>query len=114
MARLRKGVNDLATVNPQLAEEWDFDRNGGLTPSDVTAGSTRKVWWIEKKCGHSFTGLISNRNKGRGCSVCAGKQIVEGINDLASQNPVLAEEWDYERNNGFKPSEVAPNSNKKV
>lgn len=114
MAKLIKGVNDLATMYPQLASEWDYDKNEGLTPSDVTAGSTRKVWWIGIKCGHRFHSKISDRRRGNGCSVCAGKQIMAGVNDLASQRPDLAEEWDYEQNDDLHPSNVAPNSNKKV
>ena len=30
------GVNDLMTVNPKLANEWDYDLNGELTPSIAT------------------------------------------------------------------------------
>ena len=39
---LVKGYNDLATTHPELAAEWDYDRNGELRPSDVLAGSTRQ------------------------------------------------------------------------
>ena len=39
------GFNDLATVNPQLAAQWDTERNGKLTPRQVSAGSGKKVWW---------------------------------------------------------------------
>lgn len=38
MAKLINEVNDLATVNPELAKEWHFTKNGNLRPSDVTAG----------------------------------------------------------------------------
>ena len=40
---LEKGVNDLATKAPGLIEEWDYEKNKPLTPSDVAAGSSRKV-----------------------------------------------------------------------
>lgn len=42
---LIKTKTDLATTNPRLAEEWDYERNGSLFPSDVMAGSSRVVWW---------------------------------------------------------------------
>lgn len=38
MAKLQVGINDLATVNPELAKEWDYEKNGKnypLTPMDV-------------------------------------------------------------------------------
>lgn len=38
-----KGENDLATVNPKLADEWDYIGNGDVTPSMVTVGSNKKV-----------------------------------------------------------------------
>ena len=42
-----KGKNDLQTVNPNLANEWNYEKNCGLTPMDVTPNSNRKVReWI--------------------------------------------------------------------
>ena len=55
--------------NPNLATEWNYDKNNDLTPRDVTPNSHKKVWW---KCseGHEWQAIIKNRNKGRGCSQC--------------------------------------------
>jgi peptidoglycan hydrolase-like protein with peptidoglycan-binding domain len=36
----------LASTYPELAEQWNYERNGALTPWDVTIGSGRKVRWI--------------------------------------------------------------------
>ena len=36
------GENDLATVDPELAQEWDTARNGKLTPQDVLPGTEKK------------------------------------------------------------------------
>ena len=38
-------VNDFETTNPQLALEWDTEKNLPLTSKDVKAGSHTKVWW---------------------------------------------------------------------
>lgn len=40
--------------------------------------------------------------------------IIAGFNDLETLTPWIAENWDYERNHGLKPSEVMPYSNRKV
>lgn len=40
-----RGYNDLATVRPDVAAQWDYQKNYPLTPSDVSYGSTKKVWW---------------------------------------------------------------------
>lgn len=42
------GVNDLATLNPDLASKWDYQKNGDLTPSQVLANSHKPYWFIEK------------------------------------------------------------------
>ena len=108
-----KGKNDLQTVNPALAKEWNYDKNNGLTPTDVLPSSNKKVWW---KCGkgHEWKAMIRSRSDGRGCPYCSGRHAVSGINDLQTVNPALATEWNYERNSGLMPMDVLPNSNKKV
>ena len=108
-----KGKNDLQTVNPALAKEWNYHKNNGLTPTDVLPSSNKKVWW---KCGkgHEWQAMIRSRNDGRGCPYCSGRHAVNGKNDLQTVNPVLATEWNYERNCGLMPMDVLPNSNKKV
>ena len=65
-----KGENDLQTVNPTLANEWNYEKNDGLTPLDVRPSSGKKVWW---KCreGHEWQATINHRNNGNGCPICA-------------------------------------------
>ena len=36
----------LAERNPDLSRQWNFLKNDGLTPYDVSLGSGKKVWWI--------------------------------------------------------------------
>ena len=68
--KVLKGENDLQTVNPTLANEWNYEKNIGLTPADVTPNSHLKAWW---KCsqGHEWQATICNRNGGNGCPICA-------------------------------------------
>ena len=108
-----KGFNDLQTINPTLANEWNYERNNGLTPVDVMPNSDIKVWWKCNK-GHEWQASIADRNSGRGCPYCAGKRILKGYNDLQTLNPTLASEWNYEKNNGLTPADVTPNSHKTV
>ncbi len=106
------GFNDFASRNPGLVEEFDIERNGGLLPTEITAKSLKKVWW---KCslGHSWEISPSVRTKGNGCPVCSNYQIVQGFNDLESQNPTIALEWDSKLNGKVKASEVYFDSTKK-
>lgn len=107
------GYNDLQTINPALAREWDYEKNGTLKPDVFTANSGKKAWW---KCsnGHSWQATIDHRNKGRGCPYCAGRYVISGKNDLQTRNPVLASEWNQAKNRDLTPTDVLPNTNKKV
>ena len=108
-----KGENDLQTINPILAKEWNFEKNNGLTPSDVMPNSDKKVWW---KCnnGHEWQASIRSRNIGSGCPYCANQRVMTGYNDLQTVNPILAKEWNNDRNDKLTPLDVLPNSHKKV
>ena len=108
---LLPGFNDLATVKPELVSEWDYDRNTDMTPDTVSAGTSRKAWW---KCdkGHGWRASIVSRVGGNNCPVCAGKMVIKGVNDLESINPLLAGEWDFERNS-VTPDSVTAGSSKK-
>lgn len=70
MAKLIVGQNDLATVTPDLAAEWHSTMNGSLLPSQITYGSSKRVWWLGK-CGHEWEAVISRRSgRGDGCPLC--------------------------------------------
>jgi hypothetical protein len=108
------GETDFATVHPELLSEWDFEKNGNLRPEDFTVGSHKKIWWL---CayGHSWKTQIYHRHIGCGCQICAkladNHPVVVGVTDLAAVNPMVASEWDYERNGDLTPQDVLPNSN---
>ena len=111
--KVLKGSNDLQTVNPILAKEWNYEKNKGFTPADVMPNSVKKVWW---KCnqGHEWEAAIGSRNSGNGCPYCSGRFAIKGKNDLQTINPHLAKEWNYEKNNGLTPANFLPNSGKTV
>ncbi len=111
--KVLKGYNDLQTVNPKLAKEWNYEKNNRLTPDDVMPNSIKKVWWKCSK-GHEWQATIGSRNGGNGCPYCSGRFAIKGKSDLQTINPHLAKEWNYEKNNGLTPMDVMPNSGKKV
>ena len=107
------GENDLATTQPELARQWDAEKNSFPTPTQVTAGSRKKVWWRCEK-GHSWNAAVSSRVNGCDCPVCAGKVIVAGENDLASAFPQIAAQWHPTKNGAVTPEICAPARNRKV
>ena len=106
------GYNDLQTKYPDLALEWDYDKNKDLLPTSVMPRSGKKAWWICDK-GHEWEARICTRAAGQGCPYCIGKQVLEGFNDLSTTNPELSLEWNFEKNT-LLPTMVSRGSNKKV
>lgn len=115
------GVDDLCTLNPQVASEWLASRNSGLNILDYVAGSAQIVWWKCSVCGHEWKAAIRARYQRRtGCPHCApakgGRSRV--LTELKRKggfcNSELLRDWDWERNNPRQPSEYTPCSNSKV
>ncbi len=101
----------LAATHPQVAAEWDPDRNGDRTPATVAAGSKAVAWW---RCaaGHRWRGQIGGRtSRNSPCPFCSGRRATPATS-LAAIDPVLAAEWDPDRNGDLTPAGVRPFSNK--
>jgi len=107
--RLYKGFNDLASNYPDLAVEWS-DKNAPKLPDEVFPKSRENVWWKCRVCGYEWRSVINTRVKGSGCPVCDEKVIGKGINDLATTDPDILAEWDYERNYSISPERISRNS----
>ncbi len=117
-----KNKKSLQETHPHLAAEWHPTKNDNLTPNDVTAGSNKKVWWIQhhknpitdKNYNFEWQATVSSRVKGIGCPYLSGKAIWLGFNDLATTHPKLAAEWHPTKNGSLTPNDVTAGSNKKV
>lgn len=113
MRKAIEAAKSLAVIMPELAKQWHPQKNGELTPFDVTKGSNKKVWWACSTCNYEWEAMINNRSKGRGCPACAG-QVTTKSNNLKSKEPKLAKEWHSTRNGVLTPSDVTSGSGKKV
>ena len=96
-------TGSLASVHPELIPEWS-EKNLPLTPDKITFGSNKRVWW-KGACGHEWETSVKARSKGEKCPICSGARVIEGINDLATLKPLLAQEWS--KKNKLKPTEVS-------
>ena len=111
--RVLIGFNDLLTTNPEVVAEWDYEKNGDLKPTDVTKGSNKKVWWKCEK-GHEWKALISQRSAlNTQCPYCSGYKVIKGENDFLTLYPLIAKEWDYEKNGDIGPEDIKAHSGKK-
>jgi|GEM_PF-964757 len=83
--------NSLASLRPDIANQWHPTKNGDLSPDKVSCGSDIKAWWIcNNDSSHIWESTISNRNTGRNCPYCSGKKVLKGFNDMWTTNPRLA------------------------
>jgi len=98
--------NNLEKLYPEIANEWHPTKNGNLKPSNVTAKSHTKVWWLCKN-GHEWKAKIGNRSIGRGCHICSGK-IPTPTHNLAHIHPELVKDWHHD--NDLDPYEITPRS----
>ncbi len=102
--------SSLAAAHPEVAADWDPNRNENRTPDTVAAGSTALAWW---RCpaGHSWKAQIASRTTGGcGCPYCAGRRATPATS-LAATHPALAKQWDRTRNGDLTPAAVRPGSN---
>lgn len=108
----------IAEKFPNIASEWDYEKNGNLTPDKVPVGSHKDAYWICPTCGQSYKSRICNRTapsrqkKTSLCPICLGRTIIPGFNSLKAKFPNLVDkEWDYDLNN-VDPDTIAPHTNK--
>lgn len=60
---------------PEIAAEWNYEKNGTLRPEDVTGGCDKKVWW-KCKNGHEWQARIYSRTgkQKTKCPICWEKR----------------------------------------
>jgi hypothetical protein len=112
--------HSLSQTHPQIAAEWDAERNAPLSPCNVTAGSKQTACW---KCpkGHAYEVSIYTRVRTRGCKICnqpihadkARKTKLAKGRSLQQARPDLLSQWNYERND-LGPSDVSEKSHKAI
>ena len=109
----------LATTHPDIADEWHATMNGSLTPDQILAGSTKKVWWqcSEGEDHYWRTSPNSRTNKNhahpRGCPVCSGHEVRPSTS-LAVRRPKWAKQWHPKKNGTLSPDEIYFHSRRKV
>ena len=89
-AHVEHGVNDLASVAPDIASQLHPTLNGDLKATGIAAASSHRVWW---KCAknHPFIATPANRTlTGAGCGVCLNRTLISGVNDFATLHPFMA------------------------
>ncbi len=104
---------DLQSLYSDIAEQWHPSKNADHRPEEYLPGSHVSVWW---RCaeGHEWRATIKSRTEGNGCPICANRVVIDGVNDLATCYPTLADQWHPTKNGMLKPMQVAAKSERKV
>lgn len=120
--RVLVGYNDLKTLFPKLAQEWDYNENK-IDINSVVIGSARQIHWICSKCSYKWsTSMRSRTQRAAGCPQCAiqaraPKRIAAFVaKNGAITDPILLADWDHEKNEKLHlfPDKLTSHSNKKV
>lgn len=109
--KLTKEIS-FASQYPEISKEWNFEKNNGLSPSDVFGKSKKIVWW---KCsnGHEWETAVYRRANGGLCPYCLGKRACHD-NSLGYKFPELAKEWHPTLNGSLTPYNCTYGSKRKV
>lgn len=109
-----RSLPSLEKHSPDLAMQWHPFKNGDLKPSNISAGSSKKVWWVcPSYSEHEWQATLANRRKGRGCPYCA-KTIVNPQDTLLARFPNIAKQWHPTKNGELKPSNIGYGSARTV
>lgn len=119
--------NSLANKRHDIAKEWNYEKNDGLEPEDVSYGSTKNVWWTCEECECEYQAVINYRC--RGSSVCphckeekthSPKKVIprkiksESANSLRERYPNVADEWHPTKNGDLTPEKITYGSELRV
>lgn len=115
----------LALTSPELAAEWNSERNS-VTPRDVIGGSLTKIWWNCPEGHEPYLAAVTHRyHGGTGCPRCSREKVRTHLarfrytgprpgTSLGDLHPEVIETWDAERNEGMTVFDVAPSSHRKA
>lgn len=109
--------NSLAETHPDIAAQWDTEKNGALSPYNFTHGSKYRAFWLCQN-GHSHRLTINAKatlfgSGTKGCKYCSGRTRTPE-NCLLTTHPDVAKDWDDSRNGRLTPRDVGKGSEKLV
>jgi hypothetical protein len=105
----------LSSTHPDLVALWHPTKNEALTPSLVSAGTHKKVWW---QCpagpDHEWQATVRDRvRRGDGCPFCSGRRATAETS-LVATHPELVSQWHPTKNGDLTPDLVSAGSGRRV
>ena len=105
----------LKHLYPQIAQEFNEEKNSEIDVELIGARSHKKIWWQCAK-GHDFKAAISNRtqpNKPGNCPICSGRTI-DKTNNLKARFPEIYKQLHPTKNPNVDIDSISPGSQIKL
>lgn len=106
---------------PEILDWWDSEKNDGADPAKITAGSHHKFFFKCPKCGEEmhremYHFLIKQKDGTYTVPVCqkCTPTMPKHRVSLIDAVPDIEKYWDYEKNEGKKPSDFSKAASVKV
>lgn len=103
------GETDLETTHPEIANQLNPFMNGTIKSKDLTAGSTKKLWWTCQD-NHDWQTTVYSRTNGSACPYCNGRLE----NNLTVTHPQIAKEIHPTKNGKIKAEDLTAGSGKQL
>ena len=111
--RVPTATNNMSVTHPQLAKEFDYEKNAPLAPEALIAGTNKKLWWRCQTCDYKWQATGAARVRGNGCPSCSNR-VVTVNNNMAVTHPQLAQEFDREKNAPLTPETLVAGTGKRL
>ena len=83
----------LATKNPEIAKEWNYKKNGKITPDNISFSSNKEFRWVCSQ-GHEWSASPNSRVfMHNGCPYCNGILLKDG--SLCNSIPEAVKHIEY-------------------
>ena len=91
--KLHWGVNDLQALYPELAIEWNEERNVPVAPDRVRQNSKETCWWTCPN-GHIWEASARERIESETCPYCSGLDMAGKKLPFSLAYPKRSAQWD--------------------
>lgn len=90
--RVEKGVNDLATTDPDIAAL--LSPNCERKADEILRTSSYEALWVCPECSGEYRRSVKTKTHDNSdCPYCNGNKVLTGYNDLAKTNPELLPQY---------------------
>lgn len=105
--------HNLVVSNPEIAAQWNYEKNTPLKPEQFRTRSNKKVWWFcSRNKSHTYPSTITNRVQGFGCPICVGR-LVDVSNSLQTLFPNIAKQWHPTLNETLTPNDIVASTSRR-